>query len=102
MIKISDIKKLQKELENKNEEIEKLKKIIVKLKNNQIFRADRAISNPRKNIIEIENKIKKELKSDNNNKNDNNKKKMHISLNLNIGCKNLLNGLNLNGLPKNE
>jgi hypothetical protein len=101
-IKVSDIKKLQKELENKNEEIEKLKKIIVKLKNNQIFRADRAISNPRKNIIEIENKIKKELKSDNNNKNDNNKKKMHISLNQNIGCKNLLNGLNLNDHSKNE
>ena len=101
-IKVSDIKKLQKELENKNEEIEKLKKIIVKLKNNQIFRADRAISNPRKNIIEIENKIKKELKSDNNNKNDNNKKKMHISLNQNIGCKNLLNGLNLNDHSKKE
>ena len=101
-IKVSDIKKLQKELENKNEEIEKLKKIIVKLKNNQIFRADRAISNPRKNIIEIENKIKKELKSDNNKKNDNNKKKMHISLNQNIGCKNLLNGLNLNDHSKKE
>ena len=101
-IKVNDIKKLQKELENKNEENEKLKNIIIKIKKNQTFRADRAVSNPRKNIIEIENKIKKELKSDNNNKNGNNKKKMHISLNQNIGCKNLLNGLNLNDHSKNE
>jgi hypothetical protein len=104
-IKVNDIKKLQKELENKNEENEKLKNIIIKIKKNQTFRADRAVSNPRKNIIEIENRIKKEIKSDkrdNNNKDDNDKKKMHISLNQNIGCKNLLNGLNLNEHSKNE
>ena len=101
-IKVNDIKKLQKELENKNEENEKLKNIIIKIKKNQTFRADRAVSNPRKKIIEIENRIKKELKSDNNNKDDNDKRKMHISLNQNIGCKNLLNGLNLNEHSKNE
>ena len=100
-IKVNDIKKLQKELENKNEENEKLKNIIVKLKNTSTFRADRAVSNPRKNIIEIENRIKKELKSDNN-KDDNDKKTMHISFNQNIKCKNLLNGLNLNEHSKNE
>ena len=101
-IKVNDIKKLQKELENKNKENENLKNIIVKLKRNQAFRADRAVSNPRKNIIEIENRIKKELKSDNNNKDDNDEKQMYISLNKNIGCKNLLNSLNLNEQPKNE
>ena len=101
-IKVNDIKKLQKDLENKNEENEKLKNIIVKLKNNQTFRAERAVSNPRKNIIEIENRIKNEIIKVNNNKDDNDKKKMHISLNQNIGSKNLLKNLSLNEHSKNE
>ena len=95
-IKVNEIKKLKKDLEDKIDENEKMKSIIIKFKNSKSLRA---VSNPRKHIVEIEGRINKQLER-NINKND---IKSIPSINLNKNTK-INNNIfhSLNEKTKNE
>ena len=95
-IKVNEIKKLKKDLEDKIDENEKMKSIIIKFKNSKSLRA---VSNPRKHIVEIEGRINKQLER-NINKND---IKSIPSINLNRNTK-INNNMfhSLNEKTKNE
>ena len=97
-MKVNDIKKLNKELENKNEENEKLKSIIAKYKNIKVIKNvrsnNRAISNPRKKDLKIEKRMNREIIRDKNNDNEKDISVLSLSRNTNLKSKNLFNSLN--------
>ena len=94
-MKVNDIKKLNKELENKTEENEKLKSIIAKYKNIKNIRSsNRAVSNPRKKDLKIEKRMNKEIIKDKNNDNEKDKSALSLSRNTNLKSKHLFNSLN--------
>ena len=94
-MKVNDIKKLNKELENKTEENEKLKSIIAKYKNIKNIRiSNRAVSNPRKKDLKIEKRMNREIIRDKNNDNEKDKSALSLSRNTNLKSKNLFNSLN--------
>ena len=93
-MKVNDIKKLKKELENKTEENEKLKSIIAKYKNIKNIRiSNRAVSNPRKKDLKIEKRMIREIIRDKNNDNEKDKSALSLSRNTNLKSKNLFNSL---------
>ena len=94
-MKVNDIKNLNKELEKKNEENEKLKNVIAKYKNNKNIRNyNRAVSNPRKKDLKIEKRMNREIIRDKNNDNEKDKSALSLSRNSNLKSKNLFNSLN--------